>query len=141
MRKMKAVGWLLAVAAFASQGALSAQETLLEGDIRHGGFGAPVVKFTGIDDRFGVLVGGRGGWIINGSFVLGAGGYGLANVNNFERSVAALGDTRRLVMGYGGLELEYVHRPDELVHFSTNLLIGAGGLVWGASGSVGQPGR
>ncbi|NIN69246.1 MAG: hypothetical protein GTO63_32105, partial [Anaerolineae bacterium] len=52
-------------------------ETLIEGDVRHGGFGGPVVKFTEVNNEFGVLVGGRGGWIINDSFVLGAGGYGL----------------------------------------------------------------
>ena len=33
-----------------------------------------MVKFTEIDGEFGVLVGGRGGWIINDSFVIGAGG-------------------------------------------------------------------
>jgi hypothetical protein len=51
-------------------------ETLFSGNVEHGGFGGPVVKFTQIKDEFGVLVGGRGGWIINHSFVLGAGGYG-----------------------------------------------------------------
>ena len=49
-------------------------QTLMGSDIRHGGFGGPVVKFTEIDGQFGVLVGGRGGWIINDSFVIGAGG-------------------------------------------------------------------
>jgi hypothetical protein len=98
--------------------------------MRHGGFGAPVVKFTQIDDRFGVLVGGRGGWIINGSFVVGGGGYGLANQANFEHVTNASGDRGRLAMGYGGHELTYVLRPDELVHVSLGVLIGAGGVVW-----------
>lgn len=104
-------------------------ETLLSGEIQHGGFGGPVVKFTQIDDRFGVLVGGRGGWIINHSFVIGAGGYGLANEGEFDDYFAPSGDARRLVMGYGGLELEYVNRPQDAVHFSLAVLIGAGGLA------------
>ena len=39
----------------------------------------PAIRFTQIDGDFGVLVGGRGEWIINHRFVLGGGGYGLTN--------------------------------------------------------------
>lgn len=137
MRTSRSVGWLLVAAAVLGQGALSAQETLMSGDLRHGGFGAPVVKFTEVDDRFGVLVGGRGGWIINGSFVIGGGGYGLANVDDFEHVEGPGGRAGRLEMGYGGLELTYVLRPDELVHLSLGALIGAGGVVWNPRGLVG----
>jgi hypothetical protein len=129
---------LLMAGAFLCSGALSAQETLADGDLRHGGFGAPVVKFTEIDSRFGVLVGGRGGWIINGSVVIGGGGYGLANGANFEHVMNGAGDPGRLEMGYGGLEMGYVHRPDELVHLSLGLLIGAGGVVWNPDGQSGN---
>jgi len=138
MRTFNSIGWLLAVGTFFGHGALGAQETLMEGDLRHGGFGAPVVKFTQVDDRFGVLVGGRGGWIINGSFVVGGGGYGLANLDNFEHVTNASGDRGRLSMGYGGLELTYVLRPDELVHLSLGVLIGAGGVVWNPLGQSGK---
>jgi len=110
----------------------------MEGDLRNGGFGAPVVKFTQIDDRFGVLVGGRGGWIINSSFVIGGGGYALANLDNFEQVTNASGDRGRLAMGYGGLELTYVLRPDDLVHFSLGVLIGAGGVAWNPRGPSGN---
>jgi hypothetical protein len=138
MTSPRSIGWVLVAGVFVGHGALSAQETLLQGDLRHGGFGAPVVKFTEIDDRFAVLVGGRGGWIINGSFVLGAGGYGLANLDNFEHLTNSAGDHGRLAGGYGGLELTYVLRPDELVHFSMGVLIGAGGLVWNPHGQSGN---
>ena len=33
-------------------------------------------------------------------------------------------------MGYGGLELEYIVRPQEVAHISLGVLIGAGGLMW-----------
>ena len=134
MRTLGSIGWLLAGGVFLGHGAVSAQETLLDGDIRHGGFGAPVVKFTQIDDQFGVMVGGRGGWIINGSFVIGGGGYGLANLDDFEHLTNTAGDRGRLSMGYGGLELTYVLRPDQLVHLSLGVLIGAGGVVWNPLG-------
>ena len=138
MTTHRSIGFLLVAGAFLGSGALSAQETLMEGDLRHGGFGAPVVKFTEIDSRFGVLVGGRGGWIINGSVVIGGGGYGLVNVANFEHLMNGAGDPGGLEMGYGGLELGYIHRPDELVHASLGLLIGAGGLVWNPDGQSGN---
>jgi hypothetical protein len=130
----RSIGCLLVAGACLGSGALSAQETLMTDDLRHGGFGAPVVKFTEIDDRFGVLVGGRGGWIINGSVVIGGGGYGLANVSNFDHLTNGAGDPGELEMGYGGLELGYVHRPDELVHVSLGVLIGGGGVVWNPEG-------
>lgn len=130
MRSLRCIGWLMAIGACLGQSALSAQETSQQDGQRRGGFGAPVVKFTEIDGKFGVLVGGRGGWIINDSFVLGAGGYGLANRNNFEDFMNTLGDRGRLSLAYGGVEFEYVYRPREVVHFSAAVLIGAGGLVW-----------
>ena len=36
-------------------------------------------------------------------------------------------------MGYGGLELEYVHRPLEVAHVSLQVLVGAGGAAWDRS--------
>jgi hypothetical protein len=138
VRTLESIAWLLAAGALLGHGAVSAQETLMQGGLRHGGFGAPVVKFTEIDDRFGVLVGGRGGWIINGSFVVGAGGYGLVNLDNFKHVTNTSGDRGRLAMGYGGLELTYVLRPDELVHVSLGALIGAGGVVWNPRGPSGS---
>ena len=56
---------------------LAQEETLISGQLEYGGYGGPVVKFTTINNDWEVMVGGRGGWIINHSFVLGGGGYGL----------------------------------------------------------------
>lgn len=58
---------------------LSQEKTLLEGEVSHGGFGGPAVKFTSVNGDFGIMVGGRGGWIIDHTFVIGGGGYGLLN--------------------------------------------------------------
>jgi hypothetical protein len=121
---------LLAAGVFVGTGALNAQVSPTNGSVRNGGFGAPVVKFTEVDGRFGVLVGGRGGWIIDGSVVVGGGGYALANTSNFEHLANGAGDSGRLGMAYGGLELGYAHRTEGSVHLALGMLIGAGGAAW-----------
>ena len=103
------------------------EETLLgSGKISNGGFGGPVVKFTSINKHFGVLVGGQGGWIINHSFVIGGGGYGL--VNNVKTENIFLGERQLLNFGYGGVELHYINNSDKLIHYTISLLIGGGGI-------------
>ena len=94
MNTLRSIGCLLIAGALLGSGALSAQETLMEGD--------------------------------------------LANVASFEHLTNGAGDPGALEMGYGGLELGYVHRPDELVHFSLGVLIGAGGVVWNPDGQSGS---
>lgn len=116
---------LLCAALLAWASPLYAQEkTLVSEDFHSGGFGAPVVKFSEVANEFAVFAGGRGGWIVNHTFVIGAGGYGLANDIRFSDSLVG----RDVEFGYGGLELEYINSSDELVHFTVYLLIGGGGL-------------
>lgn len=104
------------------------EETLLNGEIQSGGFGAPVIKFGPINGETGVFVGGRGGWIINHAFIVGAGGYGL--VNNVNALVPGSSGEKLIGFGYGGLELEYIPASYRLVNASVMLLIGGGGLMW-----------
>ncbi len=103
-------------------------ETLMSGKTTVGGFGAPVVKFSEINDEFAILVGGCGGLIINHAFVIGGGGYGL--VNDIEVSGLPYPEYRWLNFGYGGLLLGYVNRSRKLAHFSIHSLIGWGGLCY-----------
>jgi len=103
----------------------SAQERTLVGHgIESGGFGGPVVKLTQVNGEFGVLVGGRGGWIINHVFVLGGGGYGLVN----DAWVRGLVPEPRLQFGYGGLELEGIVASNSLVHITVAGLVGGGAV-------------
>ena len=126
---------ILVLLVFVAAPVLAQEETLLKGKIESGGFGGPVVKFTEIKDEFGLFVGGRGGWIINHTFVIGGGGYGLATQNIEADFVGSDGRRPHLQMGYGGLELEYIHNSNKLVHFSVQALIGAGGATYGNSDS------
>jgi len=107
----------------------SQEETLIgNGEVSHGGFGGPVIKFTQVKGEPGVLVGGRGGWIINHSFVIGGGGYGL--VNKIEANNDFLGLRPYLNFGYGGVELEYIIQSDKLLHFTVCTLIGGGAVSY-----------
>ena len=98
-------------------------ETLISGKPRIGGFIAPAISMSTVNEQGAVLVGLRGGIIINRSFVLGLAGYGLANDVD-----AGPFDYRYLDFGYGGFFLEYVNRPHKLVHLTVHSLIGGGAL-------------
>jgi len=111
--------------------AFAQEETLLgSGKITSGGYGAPVIKYTQIKGEPAILVGGKGGWIINHSFIIGGGGYGLVNNIDANNTFAAMLSEPYLNFGYGGLELEYIVQSDQMVHFSVNTLIGAGGVSY-----------
>lgn len=100
------------------------EETLLRsGEIRSSGFGGPMVKFSPVNGEFGVLVGGRGGWLINSVFSIGGGGYGLANSVRADNP-----DSVQINLGIGGVVMEAVFLPNKLVHGTASLLIGAGSV-------------
>jgi hypothetical protein len=67
-------------------------------------------------------MGGQGGWVINRQFVIGGAGRGLVTTPdlNFNSRSA------ELQMGYGGLLLEYIGAPSELVHYGTSVVLGGG---------------
>ncbi len=95
-------------------------QTLLDREFEIGSFAAPVAKFTLFDDEFGIIAGGRGGWVFDRTIGIGAGGYFL--VNDVPSGVNDLD----LDIRYGGLEVEFIGDSDRLVHYSFMTLIGAG---------------
>ena len=125
---MKKISIILVIAIIFGQQVFAQEETLLSGKITHGGFGGPVVKFTKIKGEFGVLVGGRGGWIINHTFVLGLGGYGL--VNNIDANILQHEQVPFINLGYGGFEMEYIIHSDKVLHYSLIALIGGGAVTY-----------
>jgi hypothetical protein len=122
---MKKYVVILAAVLFAGISLRAEDQMLFSGKITHGGFGAPVAKYTKIKNQNAILVGGRGGWIINHAVVLGIGGYGLVN-ENIDKRVITAGHSRYLNMGYGGFELEYVILPHQLFHPVLSVLVGGG---------------
>jgi hypothetical protein len=99
--------------------------------ISHGGYGALLINYSQFDGKDVVLVGARGGWLINHGITLGIGGYGFANqisiidgsINNPD------GDRLYLSGGYGGLLVEPIIFPMKPIHISIPILIGAGGAA------------
>ncbi len=107
-------------------------QTLLSGDVSHGGFGGPVIRFGSVDGSGAVWVGGRGGWIINfsnqHSISLGGGGYGLVTEHQLPQPFDS-GRNELAAIGYGGFEMEYTNQTYRLVHLTASTLIGAGGIT------------
>lgn len=102
-----------------------AVQTLIpSGEYESGGFGALVVKAGPFNNTTGIAMGGRGGWVLNRTFVIGGGGYGFTDGIHFNQPSADTGTA----FGYGGLEFEYLINSNRLLHFTVMTLIGAGGF-------------
>jgi hypothetical protein len=97
------------------------------GTFTSGGFGGPVLKLTSMFDNTSLLVGGRGAWVINRTFAIGGGGYGLVTPRTVRTGATSDLDTNYNV-GYGGGELEVILMSDDVVHFSAMTLVGAGAV-------------
>lgn len=93
-----------------------------------GGYGGPVVKFGPMNDATGVVFGGKGGWVINRTYVIGGGGYGYSDVPFSRQTNTQVPDTN-ISFGYGGLELEYLYEANKVLHGTVGLFVGAGGFT------------
>ncbi|HEY8344675.1 MAG TPA: hypothetical protein VIL66_05700 [Bacillota bacterium] len=102
--------------------ALAADEVLIGDDTENGGYGGPVVKFSQIHGETAVFWGAYGGWLINHTFLIGGGAFGLTS------EIAAPFTSEKLYydLGYAGLVLEYINNSHKLVHYTVGALIGIG---------------
>ncbi|MBP1648151.1 MAG: hypothetical protein H6Q30_1596 [Bacteroidetes bacterium] len=104
------------------------EETLLTSDHETGGFGGPVAKFTRINGQNALMLGGRGGWIVDHSFVIGGGAYGVATEVDAASNILPEQGPLNIDFSCFGLEVEYIFRPDSLVHLSLYALVGGGAV-------------
>lgn len=90
------------------------------------GFGSLDVKYSEFNKDNSLLVGVKGGVIINRHLILGLGGYGLSSINKFN----GIDPNQELFLygGYGGLLIGYTIAPKEVIHISFPILIAAGGF-------------
>jgi hypothetical protein len=103
-------------------------------DLYHSGWGAPTAAYTTIMDQSAMLVGLRGGWLIDHRLTIGIAGFGLVTpVENeaYDAYLVSTGDVlldkSRFQTGYGGLFIEPVIGYANPVHITIPILIGAGG--------------
>ena len=102
-------------------------ETLLQGVQSSGGYGAPTVALTTVNGEAVAVVGGQGGWILNRRFVIGGAGRGITPLPDLSLPDTP-GSPAQLQLGYGGLLLEYIGAPSELVHYGTQVVVGGGSV-------------
>jgi hypothetical protein len=93
------------------------------------GFGAPVVKYTVIRDQGAVLFGGRGGWYVTPSFMIGGGLYAtISEVDAPDDALPNVTGPLDLKFDTFGLELEYAHDPEARAHPTFGLFLGGGAV-------------
>lgn len=104
---------------------LAQEETLVDNGFHSGGYGGPVWKMGWINGYLGLFSGGRGGWIINHTFVIGGGGY--SQVLDVKTDYISVNEKPLyLNMSYSGFEMEYIHDSNRLVHWTIHAMIGGG---------------
>jgi hypothetical protein len=75
---------------------------------------APDVTMTEFNKEFGTLIGAYGGWLSERTWLLGMGGYWLAN------------NTHNEGMAYGGMVVQVLAHSDQRIGFAVKGLIGGG---------------
>jgi len=100
-------------------------ETLLNQKTSFGGFLGLSSKVADVNGQTALLTGGQLAMVLNHSLNIGLVGYGLVtdvNANYIDVS----GRDYFFEMGYGGLLVEPVIRPNKLVHISFPVILGGG---------------
>jgi hypothetical protein len=96
---------------------------------QHGAYIAPVIKFTSIDGYSSDLVGVKGGWVINNSFVIGAEYYALNSDISSNWIDPVSGVSPLLKFNTGGLNFEYIFVHENIFSASAEIFMGGAGLT------------
>jgi hypothetical protein len=125
MRHLILTALMLGVATAASA---QQEQTVFDGNFSVAGFGGPEVRYTRIADQDGLMLGARGGIIVNRSLVLSGAAYGMVTEidSPTPSDPLALFAATDIRFGYGGFQLEYIVKPDAVAHVSLSALVGGG---------------
>ena len=96
----------------------------------HGGFAAPVLKFSKLNNHGAILAGVRAGWVINERIILGAAYYGVINSIDGPYIDPLSHEQYNLELTTGGLDLEYIFMPHSDLNFSVEMFCGGGGVKY-----------
>ncbi|MFH0990878.1 MAG: hypothetical protein V1799_12765 [bacterium] len=122
---MRHVALFFILVAFAAEG-MAQEETLFKFAGETSGFGGPVIKLTSVHGQSALMIGGRGGWIIDHRLVLGGGAYGVVNEIDAPPEALPFEGPLDIEFGYLGFEVEYILQPMNMVHLSLYTLLGGG---------------
>lgn len=108
------------------------QEYLFDWDnLEHGGFGAFVMKYTPVNGTPSLMIGGRGGWILNHTLSIGGGGYAQVLGNKESAYIDSWNNEHPVLMlSQFGLELEYTLASQKGIHATVLFHIGGGSLSY-----------
>jgi len=102
-------------------------KTLFNQGMALGGYLATTTKFGQLNDGYGLWTGGQVTCLLGHSLGIGLAGYGLVNAVE-TNTLNSDGERYYYQMGYGGLQIEPVIWPREVLHITAPVLIGAGGV-------------
>jgi len=103
------------------------EETLISGDMEHGGFGGFGFRVTSLNGQTVVMSGGGGAWLINSRFFIGGSGYSNMS-DDIKAPVVLESEQVYMNINYGGVNIGYVFNPDKLYHVTIDALIGSGNI-------------
>lgn len=96
-----------------------------------GGYGGPLIQASNINNDWGIVIGGKGGFIVNRKFAMGGIGKALVSTNNFVGDDLNGNENASLNMSYGvgGIFFEYIVKLESPIHFTIPLNIMGGGVT------------
>lgn len=96
----------------------------------YSGYGGPLLSGTLINNEPGIVLGGKGGAIINNTLEFGGIGFGTINTSEFTGNNLSgdLNSPLNMSYGAGGIYFGYVFNTKNPIHFSIPVNLMAGGI-------------
>ena len=96
---------------------------------QHGAYISPVIKFSSMNGHGVNLLGVKGGWVINNSFVIGAEYYALNSDINPNWTDPLIGISPLIKFTTGGLNFEYIFFHKDIFSASAEIFMGGAGII------------
>lgn len=96
----------------------------------YGAYGGPLIQVPNINNDWGILIGGKGGVVINRKFAFGGIGKALVSSNDFRGDDLNGDENASLSLSYGvgGIFVEYLYDLESPIHFSIPVNFMGGGV-------------